>query len=145
MVLRRAALTLPELSPPSPPLSWVPARTVYGLSAVDYPGPAGGPGDMAGAGLDTRNAVQIRTAGGLVVVDADPHVAFAVTQLGHVRIPATIRHWCGLVGGIACWPGSGSSPPTCSAKPRPGGGGCRRSPPRARRSRRSRCGDTTGL
>jgi hypothetical protein len=40
--------------------------------------------------------LQIRLSGGLVVVVADPGGAFAVTRQGHVRLPATIRHWCGL-------------------------------------------------
>jgi hypothetical protein len=43
--------------------------------------------------------LQIRLSGGLIVVDADPSGAFAVTRQGHVRVPATIRHWCGLAPG----------------------------------------------
>ena len=33
------------------------------------------------------------------MVDADAGGAFAVTRQGHVRLPATIRHWCGLAAG----------------------------------------------
>jgi bifunctional DNA-binding transcriptional regulator/antitoxin component of YhaV-PrlF toxin-antitoxin module len=42
---------------------------------------------------------------------ADRHGAFAVTGRGHLRIPAAVRHWCGLHAGdrvlLAAEPGAG--------------------------------------
>ncbi|SCL25665.1 hypothetical protein GA0070624_5599 [Micromonospora rhizosphaerae] len=50
-------------------------------------------GWVAGTHLD------IRVSGGLVLLTADPHAVFRVTRPGQVRLPATVRHWCGLVPG----------------------------------------------
>lgn len=46
------------------------------------PGPAGRPRGVAGTGLGAGTRLQLRVAGGLVVVDADPGGAFAVTRQG---------------------------------------------------------------
>ncbi len=99
-VLRRAALPLPGLSP-ALATSEVDARPrrVYGLSAVDDRGRLADRVVWRALGWTPGTRLQIRTAGGLVVVEAAPGGAFAVTRQGHVRIPATIRHWCGLAGG----------------------------------------------
>lgn len=102
-VLRRSALPLPAL--PLPGLSPASAASdprpgkVYGLSAVDDRGRLADRVVWRALGWTPGTRLQIRVAGGLVVVDADPGGAFAVTRQGHVRIPATIRHWCGLAGG----------------------------------------------
>jgi hypothetical protein len=99
-VLRRAALPLPGLSPA---LATAEAddrpRRVYGLSAVDDRGRLADRVVWRALGWTPGTRLQIRTSGGLVVVEAAPGGAFAVTRQGHVRIPATIRHWCGLAGG----------------------------------------------
>jgi hypothetical protein len=34
-----------------------------------------------------------------VRVTADPQGVFHLTDQGHLRLPATVRHWCGLVTG----------------------------------------------
>jgi hypothetical protein len=94
---RRAALPLPDL-PPTAGSDARPGR-VYGLSALDTRGRLADRVVWRALGWTPGTRLQIRTAGGLVVVDADPGGAFAVTRQGHVRIPATIRHWCGLAGG----------------------------------------------
>jgi hypothetical protein len=72
---------------------------VYGLSAVDDRGRLADRVVWRALGWTPGTRLQIRAAGGLVVVDADPGGAFAVTRQGHVRIPATIRHWYGLAAG----------------------------------------------
>jgi hypothetical protein len=97
-VLRRAALPLPGLAPASAEADACPRR-VYGLSAVDDRGRLADRVVWRALGWTPGTRLQIRAAGGLVVVDADPGGAFAVTRQGHVRIPATIRHWCGLAAG----------------------------------------------
>ena len=97
-VLRRAALPLPGLSPASAQMDPRPGK-VYGLSAVDDRGRLADRVVWRALGWAPGTRLQIRVAGGLVVVEADPGGAFAVTRQGHVRIPATIRHWCGLVAG----------------------------------------------
>jgi hypothetical protein len=53
----------------------------------------------AWVGAGDRTRLQVRHTGGLVVVAADPGGAFAVTGQGHVRVPATVRHWYGLQAG----------------------------------------------
>jgi hypothetical protein len=99
-VLRRAALPLPGLSPARATAEVdTGPRRVYGLSAVDDRGRLDDRAVWRALGWTPGTRLQIRTAGGLVVVDADPGGAFAVTRQGHVRLPATIRHWCGLTGG----------------------------------------------
>jgi hypothetical protein len=96
--LRRAALPLPGLSPASAEAD--PRRgKVYGLSAVDDRGRLADRVVWRALGWTPGTRLQIRVAGGLVVVEADAGGAFAVTRQGHVRIPATIRHWCGLAAG----------------------------------------------
>jgi hypothetical protein len=97
-VLRRAALPLPGLSPASAQADPRQGR-VYGLSAVDERGRLADRVVWRALGWTPGTRLQLRVAGGLVVVDADPGGAFAVTRQGHVRIPATIRHWCGLTAG----------------------------------------------
>ena len=72
---------------------------VYGLSAVDDRGRLADRAVWRALDWAPGTRLQIRMAGGLVVVDADPGGAFAVTRQGHVRLPGTIRHWCGLAGG----------------------------------------------
>jgi hypothetical protein len=99
-VLRRAALPLPDLSP-ALATAEVDARPrrVYGLAAVDDRGRLADRVVWRALDWTPGTRLQIRTAGGLVVVEADPGGAFAVTRQGHVGIPATMRHWCGLAGG----------------------------------------------
>jgi hypothetical protein len=41
----------------------------------------------------------MRESHGLVLVEADRQGVFAVTGAGHVRLPATVRHWCRLAAG----------------------------------------------
>jgi hypothetical protein len=55
--------------------------------------------------------LDIHESGGLVLVRADRQGVFSVTGQGYVRLPATVRRWCGLVPGdrglLAADPGQG--------------------------------------
>ncbi len=71
-----------------PPLARVGGHAmVYGTAAIDCNGRAPG----------TR--LNIRENGGLMLITADGHGVFRLTGQGHLRLPATVRHWCGLVAG----------------------------------------------
>ncbi|PMR61396.1 hypothetical protein C1A38_09520 [Verrucosispora sp. ts21] len=54
---------------------------------------------MPALGWLSGTRVDVRVRGGLVLVTANPHAAFRVTRPGQVRLPATVRHWCGLAAG----------------------------------------------
>jgi hypothetical protein len=43
--------------------------------------------------------LNIRESGGLVLVTADGQGVFGLTGRGHLRLPAAVRHWCGLAAG----------------------------------------------
>ncbi|MFI7074501.1 AbrB/MazE/SpoVT family DNA-binding domain-containing protein [Micromonospora sediminicola] len=43
--------------------------------------------------------LSIRECHGLIVVSADQQGVFKVAEQGHVRLPAVVRHWCGLAAG----------------------------------------------
>ena len=43
--------------------------------------------------------LDIRESQGLLVLRPDAHGVFSVTKQGHLRLPATARHCCGLVPG----------------------------------------------
>lgn len=43
--------------------------------------------------------LSIREHRGLIVVAADEQGVFKVTREGHLRLPAVVRQWCGLVAG----------------------------------------------
>ncbi|MFZ0120176.1 MAG: AbrB/MazE/SpoVT family DNA-binding domain-containing protein, partial [Pseudonocardiaceae bacterium] len=40
--------------------------------------------------------LDIRQIQGLLIIRADTHGVFSVTAQGHLRLPATVRHGCGL-------------------------------------------------
>ncbi len=43
--------------------------------------------------------LNIRESVGLVLVTADQQGVFRTTGQGHLRLPATVRHWCSLSAG----------------------------------------------
>lgn len=93
--LHWAALPLADLSPAAIESDARPVR-VYGLSAVDSRGRLVDRVVVQALGWVPGTRLQIRLVGGLIVASADPGGAFAVTRQGHLRVPATIRHRCGL-------------------------------------------------
>jgi hypothetical protein len=53
---------------------------------------------MEALGWVPGTRLYFRERGGLIVVTDDRGV-FSITSQGHLRLPATVRHWCRLVPG----------------------------------------------
>jgi hypothetical protein len=85
------------------PLPSVPtARTntaVYGLAAVDCRGRVADHAVVHALGWLPGTRLDIRETRGLLVIRTDAHGVFSVTKQGHLRLPAPVRHCCGLVPG----------------------------------------------
>lgn len=73
--------------------------TVYGLAAVDDRGRVADHTVVRALGWGSGIRLEIREIGGLVLVRADRQGVFSMTGQGHLRLPAMVRHWCGLVPG----------------------------------------------
>jgi hypothetical protein len=73
--------------------------TVYGLATIDCHGRIADRAVVGALGWAPGTRLGIRECGGLVLVTADREGVFSVTGQGHVRLPATVRRWCGLVTG----------------------------------------------
>jgi bifunctional DNA-binding transcriptional regulator/antitoxin component of YhaV-PrlF toxin-antitoxin module len=69
------------------------------MTAIDRDGRLAAVGVVAALGWRQGTRLDIRLRGGLVLITADPHAVFRVTRPGHVRLPATVRHWCRLSAG----------------------------------------------
>jgi hypothetical protein len=73
--------------------------TVYGLATVDDRGRVADHAVVRALGWGSGTRLDVRESGGLVLVRADLQGVFSVTGQGYLRLPATVRHWCGLVPG----------------------------------------------
>jgi hypothetical protein len=71
--------------------------TVYGLAAVDDRGRVADHTVVRALGWGSGTRLDVHESGGLVLVRADRQGVFSVTGQGHLRLPATVRHWCGLL------------------------------------------------
>ena len=69
------------------------------MAAIDGNGRLADRTVIPALGWAVNTRLDIRVRGGLVVDTADPHAVFRVTRAGHVRLPATVRHWCTLAAG----------------------------------------------
>ncbi|GAA3989617.1 hypothetical protein GCM10022247_05290 [Allokutzneria multivorans] len=72
---------------------------VYGLAAVDCRGRVADRVVMTALRWKPGMRLDIHEARGLLVVQAALGGVFAVTKQGHLRLPASVRHCCGLVPG----------------------------------------------
>lgn len=90
----RRALPVAQLAPPASDRS-----PVCGMAAIDCNGRITEATVIPVLGWAPGTRVDIRVRAGLVLVTADPHAVFRVTQPGQVRLPATVRHWYGLAPG----------------------------------------------
>jgi hypothetical protein len=80
----------------------VPVRTsrlVYGLAAVDDRGRVADRVVLRALGWRPGQRLTIAETGGVLTVHIDPAGDFQVTNQGHLRIPAALRHRCGLSAG----------------------------------------------
>ncbi|MFI7645198.1 AbrB/MazE/SpoVT family DNA-binding domain-containing protein [Micromonospora sp. NPDC049460] len=75
------------------------ASTVYGLVTLDSRGRVADRTAMRALGWAPGRRLDIREHRGLIIVAADQQGVFAVTKEGHLRLPAVVRHWCGLTAG----------------------------------------------
>ena len=51
------------------------------------------------SGTDVLSALRLTAVDRVLVVTADEGGVFRLTGQGHLRVPATVRHWCGLAAG----------------------------------------------
>jgi hypothetical protein len=72
---------------------------VYGTAAMDCNGRLAEAVVINALGWSPGTRLSVRENGGLVLVSADGHGVFRLTGQGRLRLPATVRHWCGLVAG----------------------------------------------
>jgi len=87
---------------PLPLPSLPPGRTstvVYGLSAVDDRGRVADRVVMRALGWSAGLRLDIHEADGVLTVATDPDGSHQVTNQGHLRLPASLRHRCGLAAG----------------------------------------------
>jgi hypothetical protein len=89
----RRALPLPEL-----PTGGA-GSLICGMAAVDRDGRVSDTAVIGVMGWQPGTRLDIRVSGGLVLVTADERAVFRVTRPGQVRLPAQVRHRCGLIGG----------------------------------------------
>ena len=90
-----ARRTLPLPTVPTPRTSSI----VYGLAAIDCRGRAADHTVMTALGWVPGTRLDIRESGGLLLIRSDVHGVFSVTKQGHLRLPAPVRHRCGLIPG----------------------------------------------
>jgi hypothetical protein len=85
---------------PLPRLAATRARsTVYGLATVDCRGRVADHTVLRALGWVAGTRLDMRESGGLILVTAHRQGVFSVTSQGHLRLSATVRHWCGLAAG----------------------------------------------
>jgi hypothetical protein len=92
---RTARRTLPvaQLAPPSA------SSVICGTAAVDCNGRVAEATVIRVLGWVAGTRLNITVSDGLVLLTADPHAVFCMTRPGQVRLPAAVRHWCGLTPG----------------------------------------------
>jgi hypothetical protein len=72
---------------------------VYRIAALDRCGRLAERFVLQALGWPAGRRLGIREAGGVLLIHADPNGAFRTTGQGHLRLPARVRRWCGLLVG----------------------------------------------
>jgi hypothetical protein len=88
--LARAPLPLPTLISPRT------STVVYGLSALDDRGRVADRVIMRALGWSAGLRLDIGETAGVLTAHTTPDGAYQVTTQGHLRLPAPLRHRCGL-------------------------------------------------
>jgi hypothetical protein len=73
--------------------------SVYGVSAVDDRGRIMAQHVLGCLGWPPGTRLAVHEQGGLVVATPDENASVRLTAAGHLRLPAPLRHWCGLEAG----------------------------------------------
>lgn len=85
------------------PLPVVPAPrervVVYGLAAVDGRGRVADQAVLRALSWAPDTRLAFRETDHLLIIRRDAHGVFKITKQGHLRLPAPIRHCCGLLPG----------------------------------------------
>jgi len=87
---------------PLPLPSLVPGRTsavVYGLAAIDDRGRVADRVVLRSLGWSAGLRLDIRETAGVLTVTVDPDGGYQITNQGNLRLPASLRHRCGLAPG----------------------------------------------
>jgi hypothetical protein len=69
---------------------------VYGFAVVNDRGRIAAQPVIQAMGWQPGTPLEIRDTAGLILIIADPDGASRVSGDGHLRLPAVVRHWCGL-------------------------------------------------
>ncbi|HEY6798513.1 MAG TPA: AbrB/MazE/SpoVT family DNA-binding domain-containing protein [Kineosporiaceae bacterium] len=97
--LRRTPLPLAELPKLGDPAGGPGGRLVCGAATMDCNGRLADATVIAALGWGIGARLDIRVREGLVIVSAAVDAVFTITRAGHLRLPAPVRHRCGLVAG----------------------------------------------
>jgi hypothetical protein len=87
--------TLPLPTVPTPRTS----AAVYGLATVDCRGRVANQTVLHALGWAPGHPADIHETHGLLTIRTHPHGVFSITSQGHLRLPAPVRHHCGLAAG----------------------------------------------
>ena len=93
MALARAPLPLPSL------ITRRASPTVYGLAAIDDRGRLADRAVMRALSWSAGLCLDIRETRRLLAIRPQDHGELQVTGQGHLRLPALLRHRCGLQAG----------------------------------------------
>ena len=102
--LNLSASGMPDALDVSPlPLPVVPMlrtrATVYAMATLDCRGRAANQEVVRALRWAAGQRLDIHHTTGVLIVQAHTHAVFSVTRDGHVRLPAEVRHRCGLATG----------------------------------------------
>jgi hypothetical protein len=90
---RRAPLPLTRLA-----VSRV-CRTVFGVAVMDNRGRVHDVVVQRALAWEANTRLAIREQAGVILINADQTGMFRISNDGYLRLPLTVRHWCGLVPG----------------------------------------------
>ena len=74
-------------------------RTVFGVAVMDNRGRVHDVVVQRALAWGASRRLDIREQAGVIVVKADENGMFRISNDGFLRLPLTVRHWCGLVPG----------------------------------------------